>query len=367
MFSKFFRRLHYRHIFSLSLAVVILILSLGVFLYWQNFKNAEKGAILATQQRSLVLVRAGALAINEFLISREGELALLAQSKEVASLAEKEVARKKLEIVVDKLTDTPLSNALRVDREGKVVLVVSSERITQGEGSDVSDRDYFLWAQKKENQGKFFLSKPFFPRGGAHPEEMVFVMVTPTYFNGQFTGLLLFSFRAPMFAEKYVLPLLIYEKTRVSLITKEGVLIGGEPEELLGKSLPDYSRERKWPGWEDYLVNLTKATEKEGVGEWFFVAPDEPKPKKIITAFTPVDIGETRIVLLVTSPAEATSNLFFDLSQSQNLVLVLLTLSLVALILWDLSIHLARRDGFFDGAKNGYQKGLVDGENKKKN
>lgn len=364
MFRKFFRKISFRHAFGLSVALAIIIFSAGIFLYWQNFKNAERGEILATQQKSLVLARAGALAIDEFLTSREGELALLAQSKEVASLADKEVVRKKLETLVDKLADTPLSSALRVDKEGRAVLVVNPERMTQGEGVSVSDRDYFLWAQKKENQGEFFLSKPFFPRGGAYPEEMVFAMVTPTYFNDQFTGLASLSFRVSMFAKKYVLPLRIHEETSVCLISEEGILIGGEPEELLGKSLPDYARERKWPGWEDYTVNLTKATKKEGVGEWFFAAPGEPKPKKIITAFTPVDIGETRVILLVASPAEASRSLFFNLSQSQNLVLVLLFLALLALIFWDLSLHLARRDGFLEGAKNGYAKGITDGQKK---
>jgi len=364
MFRKFFRKASPQHVFGLSVILVIITLSLGIILYWQNFKNAEKGEILATQQKSLVLVRAGALVIDEFLKSREGELMLLAQDEEAANLRNKDVVRKKLEIIVDKLADTPVSDAVRVDKEGKVVLVVNPERITQGEGIDVFDRDYFLWAQKKENRDKIFISQPISPRGGAHPKEMIFTMTAPTYFNDQFTGLIFFSFRASQFTEKYVLPLRIYNQTYAFLITEEGVLIGGEATEFLGKNLFDYTREKKWSGWESYIVTLKQAFQGEGVGEWFFAAPNEQKPGWKIVAFSPIKIGEAKIALLAITPKEASRSLFLDLSRSQNLIFILLVLALLALILWDISLHLARREGFLDGAKNGYAKGIVDGQKK---
>lgn len=365
MFGKFLRQVSSRQFLGLSLIFLLIFLSLGTFLYWRNAKTAEKGQILATQQRSLVLARAGALAISQFLTSRKSELLLLAQHPIIASLSDKEAARGQLEVLVDSLSQMPVADIARIDKEGKVALVINKERITQGEGVDVSDREYFIWAKEAKNRGKFFVGEPLFPRSGAHQKELVIIMATPTYFNDQFSGVILFGLLASGFTEKYVLPLRIHEKTHALLVTDKGILIGGEMKELLGKNLIDYAKEREWSGWESYPTTLTKAAEAEGAGEWFFAAPGEAGPTREIVAFTPIKIDGAKMALLIANPEEVVGSLLPEFSQNQILLLGLIAVTLLVLgVFWDVSLHLARRDGFLDGVKNGYVKGKNDGTKK---
>ncbi|MBI4100795.1 hypothetical protein HY439_03600 [Candidatus Microgenomates bacterium] len=355
MFHKFLSKTSARHWFTLSLAAFLVLVTLEVLLYWRNVKAVESGEIVVTQQRALILARAGSVAIADFLRSRKGELSLLSQDREIASLSNKELIRHRFEGIVDNLVDSPVSALLRIDKEGKIALLVNKERINSGEGGDVSDRDYFIWAQQERNQGKFYVGQPVFPRGGAHQGEMIFTLATPVFHNDQFDGVILYSFLISQFVEKYVLPLRLFEETRAFIVTDEGILIGGRIKELFGKNLIDYAKEKKWEGWESYVSGLEKGLREEGVGEWYFSDPNEQKSARRVVAFTPIKIDGTKISLFIATPLNVAIGPWSNFSQNQNFVLSVFILALLAVIFWIIAFHLAWRDGFMDGLKRGDQ------------
>ncbi|MFH0864331.1 MAG: cache domain-containing protein [Candidatus Gottesmanbacteria bacterium] len=356
MFQKLLRKTSSRQFSLLSLFLLLIFLSVGIFLYWQNTKAAEKGEISAAKQKSLLLVRGGASTISEFLLSRKAELLLLAQNPTIANLADKKLAREQLEVLFDSLSEKPLADIIRIDKEGKVILLVGKERVITGEGIDVSSQDFFIWAKKPENRGKVFVAGPIFPQTGNVSQDPAFIKATPTYYNNQFTGVLLFSFLPLQLTEQYILPLRISPKSHTWLITSKGTFIGGEIKDFLGKNLIEAVKE--WPEGKNLVAILEKSTKgKEGVEEGFFAIPGENRPNKKIVAFSPVVIEGAKIVVLSIESEETIKSLFPEFFQNQIFLLVLITLFALAVgILGSISIRLAQRDGFLDGIREGYHK-----------
>lgn len=361
MFRKILRKTSARQWFLLSLAAFFLVVTIGILIYWQNIKALEKAEILTTQQRSLVLARAGSVAISDFLKERKVDLLILSQNEEITGISDKEDIRRQLERVVDNLADTPVSSLVLVDKDGQTQLVVNVERDTSGEGSSRSDRDYFIWAKNPQSRGKFFIGGPVFPRGGPHQNELVFTLTKPIYYKDQFNGVLTFGFLISKFTERYVLSLRVYEETSAFITTGEGVLIGGGDKELLGKNLLEYAQEKKWPGWENYTAFLAKGFEEEGMGEWVFDEPGRGGPTRRIGAFIPVKIDGTNISLFVTTPVGASAQEPFGaFSQNQTFTPLVFVFALLAVIFWLISFHLAKRDGFLDGYGQGLEKSFKD-------
>lgn len=361
MLRKIIRKTSARQWFLLSFAAFFTIVTIGVLIYWRNIKAVEKLEILTTQQRSLILARAGSVAISDFLKERKTDLLFLSKNVEIVSMADKESIRGQLEAIVDNLADTPVSSLVLLDKDGQAKLVVNVERDKSGEGSSRSDRDYFIWAKNPQNRDKFFIGEPLFPRGGSHQNELVFTLTTPIYYKDQFNGTLTFGFLISRFTERYVLPLRLYDETNAFITTDKGVLIGGGLKELLGENLLEYAQEKKWYGWESYVLSLTKGFREEGVGEWVFDDPGEGRPSRRVGAFTPVKIDGTNISLFVVTPAEiATGEPWVIFSQNQKISLSIFVLALLALIFWLISFHLARRDGFLDGYGKGLEKSFKD-------
>lgn len=358
MFGRILKRSSSRWFLTIALGIILVLLFLGALIYYRNWQVAQNGQILVTQQRALVLARASALAIGDFLNSRKTELLVLAESPNLASLSDKAAARQQLQTLVDGLSQEPVADIVRVDKDGKLALIANKERDITGEGVDLSDREYFRWAKNPESKGKFFIGEIITPRGGAHRQEQVFNIATPVYMGKQFNGVILFGLLISQFAEKYFLPLRIHEKTQAFLVNSEGVLIEGEPvKELLGKNLLDYAKEKKWLGWESYVETITKAPQQEGVGEVFFTAPGEEKATRELVAFAPVKFNEAKLGVLIANPWEVSLSILGDFSQNQTLGIVLLFFSLLtAGILWSLSLQLTWRDAFLKGINDGYRR-----------
>ncbi len=358
MFGRLLRRSSSGRFLTITLGIILLLLFLGTLIYYRNWQAAQKGQIAATQERTLVLARASALAIGDFLNTRKTELLVLAESPNMVSLSDQAAARRQLQTLIDGLNQEPVADIVRVDKDGKLVLIANKERNVTGEGVDLSDREYFRWAKNPESKGKFFVGETITPRGGAHRQEQVFNIATPIYSGKQFNGVILFGLLTSQFAEKYFVPLRIHEKTQAFLINNEGVLIEGEPvKELLGKNLVDYAKEKKWLGWESYVEMITKAPQQEGVGEVFFTAPGEEKATRELVAFAPVKFNEAKLGVLIANPWEITQSILGDFSQNQTLGITLLFFSLLTVgILWSLSLHLTWRDALLQGINDGYRR-----------
>ncbi len=150
------------------------------------------------------------------------------------------LSRRIMEEAVDSYENTPLVNFLRVDSEGKVVISVKRERTILGEGTDISDRDYFVWAKGQNSEGTVFLSGPFQARVEPLRGESVVTIAMPILVRGGFDGVLLGIIDTEKLLTDYVVSLVPYEGADVMIVNQDGtVIIGMLQQDLVGKSLSE--------------------------------------------------------------------------------------------------------------------------------
>lgn len=327
--QKFIDKITPNRILRIFLVYAVVVISLAIFFYWWGEKQTERVLVEQMLHRETVLVREGAGEMTRYFQDQENRVLFLAELLSLVKPDNQQTAK----ILKEKLVRLPSPGVdiIRVDKTGRVVARGSG----LSEITDISDRDYFLWAKEKENHGQVFYSQIAVARGGPAKDQKAFALATPVYQDDQFAGLVAIIISMPELVKTYVVPLAVTENSSSFLVFGGRVLFMAE-----GK-FSEASIEELIEG---------EALEKIKKGE---------DGKAVVTtrlvAFTPVKLGDNLIWSLGTTVPQKEALVFlgpFRQHQVAGLVFSLLSVLAVS-ILFVFGLRLAQRQGFFDGLRDG--------------
>lgn len=353
-----FRRLplaHYRRILAVTL---VIFLTIGVILVWRDSSLVEQVATKATQQKLLVLARAGARSTERMLSLFKVELAILERKEEIKNQDTVETRKLLTEILTS--VNLPIVHQLGlISKDGILLVIANKEGKRENEGNSLADKEYFQWA-KKAKEGDFFLSEPVVDRSGTNKGEWVVVLATPIIKkDGGFNGCLFAPIRLDDLTIGYIDTLKISPTTVGYVINKDGVVLSSQFEDLIGINIREYTQREKWQGYETYLGMINQMVQgEEGVGVYYFAGTDK-KVGKWVSSFAPVRINGNTIMVATAVPFEWTYDLVTNFYKNQIIWLAfLIIIGIVIAFFWISGLYLARYDG--------YNRGLKDGGNFKK-
>lgn len=350
------RNLKIGYFYWMTAVVAVAGLVAAIALFWINEKEGEKQMVERLKSRELVVARAGAMSISDFLESRKEKLLLLSMVESIQA-QEEERGREVIRQFIDETKDKPLSGIARVDKEGKIVWSENADRIKVEENVDISDRSYFLWTQKQGKKGEVFISEPMAARSGIYKGKLVVVMATPVFYQDQFNGLVFIAFPVEALTERYVLPLTILSRFESMIIASDETILASSKVEMVGKKVSSYLDSLSQTEREIYRLSLSQALEdKEGNLVRFSLKETDGRRDKLITAYSPVKLQGQTWSLWVSTPYEEAATLFFPLRQNlKNLLLFGFSGLVILTFLFIWEIRAAQRDGFLEGFAQGKQ------------
>lgn len=340
--------------FKLILVVTLVaFLTSGIILFWIDSSLVEQAATKATQQKLLVLSRAGARSTERMLTLFKVELAVLEKKEEIKNQDTIE-ARKLLTEVLTSV-NLPIVHQLGlISKNGTLLVIANKEGKRENEGKSLTDGEHFQWA-KTAKEGEFFLSEPMVDRTGANQGEWVVFLATPIIKkDGSFNGCLFAPIRLDDLTIGYIDTLKISPTTVAYVINKDGVVLSSQFKNLIGVNMREYAQREKWQGYETYLSMISQMVGGEEGGGVYDFAGEDKKVGKWISSFAPIRINGNTIMIATAVPFEWTYSLIADFYKNQTIWLVFLIVTgTVIAFFWIRGLYLARYDGYNRGLKDG--------------
>lgn len=338
------------HHFPLVLAITLVVfLTIGIIYWWQTGERADSQIIEKDREEKLILVRSGALLIEEFFQSQKTELLILAEMEAVKALRETD-GRKAFGLLINHFQEkkVPFVGIGRLDKEGRVVWEENAQGTREGEGVLLADRDYFLWAKEQKKPGKIYISQPVVGRGGVAVGEQGLVMAAPVFYQNQFNGLVFVPFPLKSLTEKLIFPLARSSDFQSLIIDQEGVVITGTIPEVIGQKLKDCPTEK-----ETQLLSSI-LTGKGGGLVHRFCLPPYPEGIEMVVAYDQIVIGEEKWRLLVLSPYDYVLEDIASIREThfRGLVVILEGIVLVILI-FIVGLRVTEKKSFTNGFRDG--------------
>lgn len=341
------RQLEINHIYKILSVVLIFFVTVVVLIWWHVGQRIEEDLVERQKGHDLLLARAGARAVGNLLEEVEIHLLLLAKNPDLIKGREKE-GRAAMSLLADHLGEWEglRAGVSRVDKEGKIVWGANTEGSLKQIGMDVSDRDYFTWAQEQGEAEKVFFSGPMAARGGINEGKMVIMMASPLLDEGIFNGLVMVNFSVEELGEKYVLPLALSGDSKVSLLSEGGEIVSSSETELLGKNLKECVGE-------ETAANLCKII-LEKKEESLLYNCRLALGKEMMGTLAPIKKEGEAWSLMVSFPYEKLLGERFSLRVLEFFALLTVFSGLVLLILvFVLGLRISERQGFTKGFKDG--------------
>lgn len=258
-------------ILTLFLLGLVVISSINLVLALRNDQIQRELLLIQTHNRQLVQARSGAQTVKLFLKDLEIQLLTLSQVPDVVLLDEQKT-RERFENLIDQAEDTPFIGIGSLDKDGKAKIITNRERMSVGEGTNFSEREYFKWAKDPLNKGKIYITSPFISQAGISKDKNVLALITPVYYNDEFNGIIIFAVLLNDFSDKFIEPLRIYQAGQSVLIQQDGLVIAGDGK-LLNKNIFNYVQN----------INKNIFSEDEGAINWVFQYPEDGAKEQIVT------------------------------------------------------------------------------------
>lgn len=313
----------------------------------------EQATTKATQQKLLVLARAGARMTEVMLSMFKVELAILSRKEEIKNQNTVET-RKLLENVILSVNPLVVHQFGLISKDGVLLVIANKEGKKEDEGNFLGDRDYFLWA-KDAKEGEFFISEPRIEKLGVNQGDWVVVLATPVVKNdGSFNGCLF----APIHLEDLTVNYMDSLKTSLTtvgfVLNKEGVVLSSRFKDLVGVDIREFVQREKWQGYETYLSFINQMVQgEEGSSVYDFPNTDK-KVEKWISSYSPIRIDGSTLMFVTAIPFTWTYSLVADFYKAQTVWLAFIIIIGIAIsFFWIVGLYLARRDGYNRGLKDG--------------
>jgi hypothetical protein len=341
-FNSFLKVSYLQLLFS---AILIILTTIAVFIFWSAFTKAEQVLTERIKLREFILARAGALAISDFFDSRKTKLLILADLPEIKTI-DLVKGRATTQKFVQDMKERPITSLGVVDKNGIIIWSENPQQEKVVEGVDLSDRDYFLWAKNQKKPGSVYFSKPVVARTGPAKDSWIIVMATPFFSNDQFNGALYAVITTKDLVEKYVTPLTVSPFSIQMILTGDGVVVASTVAENTETNIFQINPR---------LGNdIIKDQDGGLVAELNLV---KNKPVKTIVGYAPIKAANQSWFLMVSVPYSEVREQMNPFSEVQNESLILLFMGLIIMILfYIIAIRVAERQGYRVGYSDGQGK-----------
>ena len=263
-------------------------------------KQSVTNQLLAKQK---VLTRAEANNVSTFFTVFGESVAVMAQLKSIE--ARNADAQHNLDAFVEQWRESNLNGGIITTNKNGVVDIHSSVTGIVDLGEDLSDREYFVWAQDAQ-KGEYFVGKPIISRLGATEGELIVAVASPIFNGDEFDGAIAASVKLVPLMQRYLDLMKVADDSQVFLLDEGGELIYTSSDKYsYGANVFDYFAKYPFKGSE-VLVEKTKtalAESKEGSLRTSFIDPEDASVKNYLVSYSPVLVGGKKWMLVITSPA----------------------------------------------------------------
>lgn len=210
----------------LYISILFLLFSI-VFLFIFFNKITNDSIVEQVQHRQQLSVRATSKSIEVLLNSIGRNLVLL----------ENNINQSELDNFISLWSDSYVTG-LVVTNENGIIIKNSNTTGAKAVGIDVSDRDYFKWAETaKDTEYKVF--PPVISKTGASEGKYIVTVATPIIRDGKFAGVIDVAILLTDLTSNYIDNTKVLDSSKVYLVTNEGEIIYSDYSELTGKKFMD--------------------------------------------------------------------------------------------------------------------------------
>lgn len=287
------------------LLFVFLIGTFAFFVYLKSQEASEALAISQAKSKQSIIVRSASSAIETFLKQIQYETTTL--GKESMSIQDPIELQKTYQQFIDSFENTPVIGIFRLDKNGKLILIVNVDRNKAGEGEDFSDRPYFIAAQDVDNRNHVFITDPFISRAGASNGKYILVSSYPLYNKNDFDGLFGIVILLDKLQETYVSPLRTEKFARTFILDSQGDVIASEDTQLVGTNIFNYGQLKQWDGYEGFIQevhrildgSVTEGSSSSSSSRLTFQYLEDNEPYERVFTFRKIRAGDTQWTLFV--------------------------------------------------------------------
>jgi len=339
----------YRKTNLIFVLYVILVLSIGTFIYSEIGKITKNSVEEQFLHRQTVMARMGAKRIRDYFSEKEKELLFLATISTVKDMYLGDSLDK---ILMDNVKNriAPLVDVIRVDSKG---IAQSTAPGPLSDRVNLADRDYYIWSQDPQHKGKIYYSEIVEARGGLQKGEKILIMATPVWKEDEYRGLVAYTISVQEIGEVFVGDMQLSNYSSPFLIDSKGNMLFHNCEELEFVNMFEYIDTYHWKGEDKYLDFLNKAILGEEQKTHFFLRESNGKVVREIVVSVPVSLADSRINWTIgISITDIDINIFLEpLYQLQVWILVYFMVSILGLVFIGIFVSRIRvKNSFFDGS-----------------
>lgn len=323
---------------GVNLVIIVhtaLLFSTIITLFYLGTVKLEESITEQILHRGQVIVRAGAYSINSYLDVVGNSVSLLADGYIFSSIKEP-LMQERLDEYVHTFAGTPVAGIAWTDKNG-IIRHNSNISGQRDIGTDVSDREYFNWAQGA-GVGDVYISRPFISRLGSTKGKAVITVAAPTLMDGKFEGVLVSAISLSDLTRIFLDPLKISEKDRIYLIDPDGFIIDSPKDKFLGVNYLDFLEDQSYSGKEESVESLKSALKGNSEGKLSIILPDEELGgySRFLIAHAPLKIKGNNLKLAIATPfSEAKAYTYFaNVYKEGSLISCFLLLASILILIY---------------------------------
>lgn len=309
-----------------------LIVALGTAMYFVSVKSVTTtatGQILKEQQ---TIARAESSNLSAFFQSFGNSVTVLAESGNSNSFDDFINQWRKTGIVV---------GVALTDKDGKVI-ADSNILGTHDTGASLADRDYFSWAKSQTNNNAYFVGQPVVSKLGASKGQMIVPVAAPVFKGGKFNGVVASAVKLQLLTNHYLELMRITNSTDIYLIDTKGNLLysNTSPDKVGTNAFESLKNQFIGSSIISGLLEKAIAAGKEGSLNASYLGPSG-KVEPHLVAYESIDLGNSKWLLVVSSPIKMVSSLTdpIHIRQIASLLLIAMTMFFFGYIV----LHEAKR------------------------
>lgn len=305
--TQLLRKLHEkkRHLRAVFFICLFFLSTSALFLYYYNEHVAQQILIQQTQERDLVVSRAGEAFIAQFFGTIKQQLLALS----VAPNVQTQVPGRTQILINDvfathEKTDPSLFAMGFLSPEGTVTAIADQAGKTTTIGKNYAYREYFTWTKDITHKGQVYLSTPFVSYGPLTYGRSVMMMTTPVYDGSQYKGAVFALIVLDEFTKTYIAPLAV-NSPEVWLVDSKGTLLaGGDGDEKVAMNFFTYAKQHSWSQENTFTAGLHDIfTKDEDMVHWFY-RMQQGKVKEVYGVSNEFDVLGRKEWLVISSPKE---------------------------------------------------------------
>lgn len=294
----------YRRLVIVTYCVAVI--SLAISLYERSGRLTTDILNEQMLHRQQIVSRAGASHVSDVLEDWGRDLAFFATTSNTSIVDDKKRTAV-LQQYITKYDSSIVSGVILTNSKGVVITNVNQIGLVDT-GRDVSDRDYFKWAENAKS-GDFFYGNPIKSRIGYTKDKEILTATTPIFKNGKFFGALTAVVDINKFADRYFEPLKVTDQTRIYLVDSAGKIVYSQYPQLQSANYFDSLNGINYPKKEESIKKFKDALMSNSEGKIIVDLPNQ-ETKKIDTfliAYSPVALGHgPTYKLAIATPVEQT-------------------------------------------------------------